>query len=85
MKSFFQPSLDCAKDVLEEQLELAENKNRQIEKVILTGGFGQSPSLQSHLRTYLAKRSESTERQIALVVARSPSVNPTLRQGVRIR
>jgi hypothetical protein len=79
MKKFFQPSLDCAKEVLENQLELAENKNRQVEKVILTGGFGQSPSLQSHLRNYLAKRADCKGAKIDLIVPRSPSVNFTSR------
>jgi actin-related protein len=74
-----------AKEVLENQLELAENKNRRVEKVILTGGFGQSPSLQSHLRTYLAKRSESKKRKIALVVPRNPSVIPTPRHASWVR
>ncbi|KAL1794641.1 hypothetical protein ACET3X_006457 [Alternaria dauci] len=73
MKRFFQPSLVAAKEVLENQLELAENKNRWVEKVILTGGFGQSPSLQSYLRNYLAERSESRGRDIDLVVPRNPS------------
>ncbi|CAN9285841.1 unnamed protein product [Alternaria alternata] len=73
MKKFFQPSLDCAKEVLENQLELAENKNRQVEKVILTGGFGQSPSLQSHLRNYLAKRADCKGAKIDLIVPRNPS------------
>jgi hypothetical protein len=72
MRKFFQPSLDCAKGVLENQLDLAENKNRRVGKVILTGGFGQSPSLQSHLRTYLAKRSEPNQTNITLVVPQSP-------------
>jgi actin-related protein len=85
MRKFFQPSLDCAKDVLKNQLELAENKNRRVEKVIVTGGFGQSPSLQSHLRTYLAKRSDSKRKKIDLIVPRSPSVIPTPRYASWVR
>lgn len=81
MKNIFLPSLDCAEKVLENQLELAENKHRRVEKVILTGGFGQSPSLQSHLRTYLAKRSESKKTKIALIVPTNPSVAPTFRHS----
>jgi hypothetical protein len=79
MRNFFQPSLVCAKEVLENQLELAENKNRRVEKVILTGGFGQSPSLQSYLRNYLAERSNANGRNIDLVIPRSPSVIPAPR------
>jgi len=79
MKHIFLPSLACAEKVLENQLELAENKDRRVEKVILTGGFGQSPSLQSHLRTYLAERSESKKTKTALIVPRNPSVAPTFR------
>jgi actin-related protein len=85
MRNFFQPSLLCAKEVLENQLELAENKNRWVEKVILTGGFGQSPSLQSYLRTYLAERSDTKGRKIDLVIPRSPSVIPALRYASWVR
>jgi actin-related protein len=77
MKRFFQPSLNCAKEVLENQLELAESNRRQVDMVILTGGFGQSPSLQSHLRTYLAELPNSHRKKIDLIVPPSPSVVPT--------
>ncbi|KAF2624064.1 hypothetical protein BU25DRAFT_348820 [Macroventuria anomochaeta] len=73
MKNFFEPSLAGAKEVLENQLDLAENKDRRVEKVILTGGFGQSPSLQSYLRKYLAERTNAKGRNIDLVVPQNPS------------
>jgi actin-related protein len=72
MKNFFQESLAGTKQVLENQLELAENKNERVEKVILTGGFGQSPSLQSYLRAYLKGRTDSKGHNIDLIVPRSP-------------
>jgi hypothetical protein len=74
MKRFFTESLVGTKEVLENQLELAENKKERVVKVILTGGFGQSPSLQSYLRTYLAERTNSEEQTIDLIVPRFPLV-----------
>jgi hypothetical protein len=74
MKRFFTDSLVGTRKVLENQLELAENKKERVVKVILTGGFGQSPSLQSHLRTYLAERTNGEEQTIDLIVPRNPSV-----------
>jgi hypothetical protein len=54
--------------VLESQLELAESTNHSVQKVILTGGLGQSPSLQSYLRSYLASQKNLNGLEIDLVV-----------------
>lgn len=62
------------KDVLENQLELAANQKCRVQKVILTGGFGQSPSLQSYLRRYLEERMTINHQEIDLVVPKNPSV-----------
>ncbi|KAF3049353.1 hypothetical protein E8E11_004565 [Didymella keratinophila] len=73
VKQFFGPSMEKAKEVLEGQLDLAEYKNQIVEKVILTGGFGQSPSLQSYLREYLVERERIKGRHIDLIVPKNPS------------
>jgi actin-related protein len=70
-RKFFEESLAGVKDVLQNQLELAESRNHRVQKVILTGGFGQSPSLQSYLRTYLRARA-ADDRETELVVPTSP-------------
>jgi actin-related protein len=74
MKKIFRPSLEGARQVLENQLDLAEDQDRLVQKVILTGGFGQSPSLQNHLRAYLAKRASQKGRSPALIIPKNPSV-----------
>ncbi|KAF2124677.1 hypothetical protein P153DRAFT_325969 [Dothidotthia symphoricarpi CBS 119687] len=73
MSGFFEDSLAGVKEVLENQLELAESKNHRVEKIILTGGFSQSPSLQSYLRTYLAGRMNIRGWKIDLIVPQNPS------------
>jgi actin-related protein len=72
MSRLFEPSLLGVKEVLESQLEIAESKQHQVEKVILTGGFGQSPSLQSYLKTYLRERRNIKDWEIDLIVPENP-------------
>ena len=79
MRRFFEPSLLGAKQVLENQLDLAENKHRRVDRVILTGGFGQSPSLRSYLRTYLAERTNLRRASIDLIAPQNPLVPACLR------
>ena len=74
MRRFFEPSLLGAKQVLENQLDLAENKNRRVERVILTGGFGQSPSLRSYLKAYLAERADLKGGSIDLIAPQNSLV-----------
>lgn len=74
IRGLFEPSLEGVKDVLENQLELAESQGFGVQKVILTGGFGQSPSLRSYLETYLSKRMNINGWKMDLVVPRNPSV-----------
>lgn len=74
MRKIFRPSLEGARQVLENQLDLAEDQELYVEKVILTGGFGQSPSLQNYLKAYLAKRESQKKRSVQLVVPKNPSV-----------
>lgn len=73
VREFFEGSLEGVKDVLENQLELAQSEGYRVQKVILTGGFGQSPSLQSHLRTYLKGRMNINGWEIDLIVPKNPS------------
>ncbi|KAF2181387.1 Hsp70 family protein-like protein [Zopfia rhizophila CBS 207.26] len=73
MREFFEESLEGVKDVLENQLELAESEGHRVQKVILTGGFGQSPSLQSHLRAYLKGRMNINGWEMDLIVPKNPS------------
>lgn len=72
MFSFFERSMVGVRDVLRSQLEMAESKGHRVEKVVLTGGFGQSPSLQTYLRDFLKEHSASSGRDIDLVVPQNP-------------
>jgi len=72
MRNFFEPSLLGARKLLENQLDLAENRNHRVERVILTGGFGQSPSLKNYLRAYLTARSKIKGGEIGLIVPQDP-------------
>ncbi|KAF2707547.1 Hsp70 family protein-like protein [Pleomassaria siparia CBS 279.74] len=73
VRELFEDSLQGVERVLQSQLELAESQGHRVQKVILTGGFGQSPSLQSHLRTYLKKRRNINGWEMDLIVPRNPS------------
>lgn len=74
MKEFYQPSLDKVEAVLASQLERARRAGHTVEKIILTGGFGQSPSLQSHLKQFLDGRTNIKGRQMEMIVPKNPSV-----------
>ncbi|KAF1849715.1 uncharacterized protein K460DRAFT_360566 [Cucurbitaria berberidis CBS 394.84] len=73
VRRLFKDSLEGVTDVLDNQLELAESLGHRVSKVIVTGGFGQSPSLQSHLKPYLEGRMMVTNRRMDLIVPNNPS------------
>ncbi|KAF2993988.1 hypothetical protein E8E13_001711 [Curvularia kusanoi] len=73
LRKFFKEPLEKTKALLQNQLEQAEEANKRVKKVILTGGFGQSPSLQSHLGSYLQKRLNRGRKDIQLVASDNPS------------
>jgi actin-related protein len=79
MNKFYEASLLGTKGVLESQLELAEIGKHRVQKVILTGGFSQSPSLQNYLRTYLEGRRNIKGWDIDLIVPRNPYVELSYR------
>lgn len=70
MKSFFEDSWEGVKKVLVNQLELAESRGHCVQKIVLTGGFGQSPSLKSYLKKYLQERRNIENEHIELIVPR---------------
>jgi hypothetical protein len=72
-RGFFEPSLAGVNAMLDRQLELAESKQlRRVQIVILTGGFGQSPSLRSYIQAYLNGCKNIKDWEIDLVVPQSP-------------
>ncbi|KAH7083967.1 hypothetical protein FB567DRAFT_581428 [Paraphoma chrysanthemicola] len=83
IKKFFAAPLRGVEEVLDSQLERAKNAGCRVEKIILTGGFGQSPSLKSHLENYLAKKLYAIGDRPKLIVPRSPST--TVARGAVLR
>ncbi|RYO02838.1 hypothetical protein AA0121_g13233 [Alternaria tenuissima] len=69
MEKIFEPSLVGAAEVLQNQLELAKNKNRPVHMVLLVGAFSESPALRKHIRDIL----EHQDRKIGLVTPSDPS------------
>ncbi|PMD30615.1 hypothetical protein L207DRAFT_549324 [Hyaloscypha variabilis F] len=69
----FQESLDKTADLLIAQLEMVKAKGSAVQKVILIGGFGQSPSLQAHLRNVLATEKNFLGQEISLLIPRTAS------------
>ncbi|CAI6338266.1 unnamed protein product [Periconia digitata] len=69
----FLDSLRGTRDILNNQLELAEGPERKVQKVILTGGFGQSPALRNYLRGKLEKYNRRKQATIELLYPKSPS------------
>ncbi|PVH69481.1 hypothetical protein DL98DRAFT_522149 [Cadophora sp. DSE1049] len=69
----FQGSLDGTANLLIEQLEMVKAKGFPVQKVILIGGFGQSPALRTHLRNVLATERNLLDQEIHLLTSRAAS------------
>ncbi|KAE9377463.1 hypothetical protein N431DRAFT_329570 [Stipitochalara longipes BDJ] len=67
----FEESLSKTANLLREQLEMVKAKGSAVQKVILIGGFGQSPSLQTRLRNLLATEKNFLDQEIHLLIPRT--------------
>ncbi|PVI00853.1 hypothetical protein DM02DRAFT_671732 [Periconia macrospinosa] len=83
MVHIFQDSLDGVTEVVDKQLASAEKANCCVQKVILTGGFGQSPSLRSHLKKHLSGRENIRNGKIEFVAA--SGLSTTVARGAVLR
>lgn len=54
VRQIFEPSLVGTTKLLERQLQLAKERNLIVNKLIVVGGFGESPSLRSRIRQILS-------------------------------
>ncbi|KAF1949105.1 hypothetical protein CC80DRAFT_497783 [Byssothecium circinans] len=83
--SVFHKSLAGARSVLDDQLQLAKSYQNEVQKVILTGGFGQSRALQSYLKSYLRKEKSYNlaGTRIDLIIPDNPST--AVAQGAVLR
>ncbi|TAQ88600.1 hypothetical protein B7494_g3060 [Chlorociboria aeruginascens] len=68
-EEIFHPLLQRIERLLEEQIILAQEKDLAVKKVFLIGGFGESPSLQNHLRKFLAGISSRSRNEIQLITS----------------
>lgn len=67
MKSLFLPSLDTIEKLMKDQIYYAIANNIYIDKVILTGGFGDSPALKEYLKESLQKIYKRENERIRLL------------------
>jgi hypothetical protein len=56
IRALFEPSLKGVTDLLEKQLQLADAKGLTVSKLIVVGGFGESPSLRGRIEEVIATK-----------------------------
>jgi len=67
MYRVFSDSLRDIANMMQEQLKAAKNGEVNVQTVVLIGGFGQSPSLYTHLKKVLRKEKNYLKRSIQLI------------------
>jgi hypothetical protein len=67
MRSIFDESLSTVERLMEEQITAARKTNTPIDKIVLVGGFGDSPALKEHLTASLAKINKLHETKMKMV------------------
>jgi hypothetical protein len=67
MEKIFQPSLEKIEKLMKDQIYHAIANNISIDKVVLAGGFGDSPALKEHLTESLQKIYERENERIQLL------------------
>jgi soluble P-type ATPase len=69
MISIFQPSLIAIDKLMKKQIIGTLNKNLEVDKVVLVGGFGDSPALRKFLMHGVAEINNKYTTSIQLVMA----------------
>jgi hypothetical protein len=69
MEKIFRPSLMTVERLMKEQLNHSLESGTEIDKVVLVGGFGDSPALREHIENSLAAINRKRDLDIRLVVA----------------
>jgi hypothetical protein len=67
MEELFQPSLETIDTLMREQVYYAISNNIGIDKVVLAGGFGDSPALKEYLTNSLQSINNSEDKNMRLV------------------
>lgn len=60
--------MNTIEDLLLEQIDHAQRMNTDIDKLILRGGFGDSPALKEHLKASLKRTNDKNNTDIILVL-----------------
>ena len=68
LQALFDDSLKAIEHLMLEQIENARGKNTDVDKVVLVGGFGDSPALKGHLKASLRKHNEQHRTNIKLIL-----------------
>jgi hypothetical protein len=69
LKSIFIESLNTIEDLLLEQIDHAHRTKIPVDKVVLVGGFGDSPALKEHLKASLKRVNDKKNTEIKLALA----------------
>lgn len=67
IRDVFEPSLKGTAELLKRQLELAKDKNLTVSKLVVVGGFGESPSLRARIREVLTAHCDEDSRAIGVL------------------
>ncbi|KAM0169736.1 hypothetical protein ACHAPF_009685 [Botrytis cinerea] len=84
LKKIFDPLLERVSVLMKTQLDGAKEKGLTVKKVILIGGFGESPSLRTYLKRQLAAIRNYHNDEIKLVFPLAPS-ETTVSSGAVLR
>jgi hypothetical protein len=67
MLGIFMPSLNCIANLVKDQIMTAHSKKIKVDKVVLIGGFGDSPALKEFLTQHVAKVGARTGHRVTTV------------------
>lgn len=81
--NIFKEPLQGVSELMRRQLRAAEEKELSVSRVILIGGFGQSPSLKSHLEKVLRK--ERNYRGLPIELKKPKFVDSAVARGAVLR
>ena len=85
MQPIFNESLETIKSLLTDQIELAYDKGIQVDKVVLVGGFGDSPALKHLLKACLTRLSTKHDTNIQLISAALSTSAASVAKGALLR
>jgi molecular chaperone DnaK (HSP70) len=67
MFNIFEPSLRAIYTLVAKQIRTAIDKDTDIDRVVLVGGFGDSPALKEHLKSKIQELNDEYNTNIRLI------------------